>query len=79
MIVIQRFTAAELSTCAYFDWVPNCHSNPITQRVRRKRQRLPPTLLIENASGLILRGRHNYSAEAFPIKANDDLPTTAAS
>jgi hypothetical protein len=25
------------------DWVPNCHSNPITQRVRRKRQRLPPT------------------------------------
>lgn len=25
------------------DWVPNCHSNPITQRVRRKRQRLPPS------------------------------------
>jgi len=29
---------------------PNCHSNPIAHRVRRKRQRLPPSLLIENAS-----------------------------
>ena len=36
------------------DWVPNCHSNPITQRVRRKRQRLPPSLLIENASDVFL-------------------------
>ena len=27
------------------DWVPNRHSNPITQRVRRRRQRLPPSLL----------------------------------
>ena len=53
------------------DWVPNCHSNPITQRVRRKRQRLPPSLLIENASGLISRPPHNYLAEAFPIKASD--------
>jgi len=26
------------------------HSNPIAHRVRRKRQRLPPSLLIENAS-----------------------------
>ncbi len=34
--------------------VPNYHSNPITQRVRRKRQRLPPSLLIENASDVFL-------------------------
>jgi len=29
---------------------PGCRSNPIAHRVRRKRQRLPPSLLIENAS-----------------------------
>ena len=29
---------------------PNRRSNPIAHRVRRKRQRLPPSLLIENAS-----------------------------
>src|SRR5450759_2109668 len=29
---------------------PRCRSNPIAHRVRRKRQRLPPSLLIENAS-----------------------------
>jgi hypothetical protein len=28
----------------------NCHPNPIAHRVRRKPQRLPPSLLIENAS-----------------------------
>jgi hypothetical protein len=53
-------------------WVPNCHSNPIAQRVRRKRQRLPPSLLIENASGLISCLAYNYLAEAFPIKASDN-------
>jgi hypothetical protein len=110
MIVIQRFTAAELSACTYFDssrclhhqrldqdvlrhavpfvcspqvhnpshypmptllqfsaashtvliglsgsspptcCTPNRRSNPIAHRVRRKHQRLPPSLLIENAS-----------------------------
>jgi hypothetical protein len=30
---------------------PRYRSNPIAHRVRRKRQRLPPSLLIENASG----------------------------
>jgi len=54
------------------DAVPNCHSNPITQRVRRKRQRLPPSLLIENASKVMLRLPENSSAEAFPIKASDN-------
>jgi len=52
--------------------VPNRHSNPIVQRVHRKRQRLPPSLLIENASGLIFRLPDNYLAEAFPIKASDN-------
>ena len=30
--------------------ISNWHSNPIAHRVHRKRQRLPPSLLIENAS-----------------------------
>ena len=54
------------------DWVPNCHSNPITQRVRRKRQRLPPSLLIENASKVIPGLPEDSSPEAFPIKASDN-------
>ena len=40
------FSGAYSSTCC----APNRHSNPIVHRVRRKRQRLPPSLLIENAS-----------------------------
>ncbi len=32
------------------DSATNCRSNPIAHRVRRKHQRLPPSLLIENAS-----------------------------
>jgi len=51
--------------------VPNCHSNPIAQRLRRKRQRLPPSLLIENASGVSSRLPENSLPEAFPIKASD--------
>ena len=54
------------------DWVPNCHSNPIAQRVRRKRQRRPPSLLIENASGVSSRLPENSLPEAFPIKASDN-------
>src|SRR5882724_6378664 len=38
------------SALAVVDSVTNCGSNPIAHRVRRKRQRLPPSLLIENAS-----------------------------
>jgi hypothetical protein len=40
------FSGAYPSTCC----APNRRSNPIVHRVRRKRQRLPPSLLIENAS-----------------------------
>src|SRR5882757_5019840 len=57
--------------------VPNCHANPITQRVRRKRQRLPPSLLIENASNAILRVPENSPPEAFPIKASDHSSSSA--
>ena len=50
------------------------HRSAITRllnRVRRKRQRLPPCLLIENASvQLVFVG--TFSAEAFPIKASDN-------
>jgi hypothetical protein len=40
------FSGAYPSTCC----APNRRSNPIVHRVRRKRQRLPPSLLIENPS-----------------------------
>jgi hypothetical protein len=36
--------------CPTLDLASHWHSNPIAHRVRRKRQRLPPSLLIENAS-----------------------------
>ena len=51
---------------------PRCHSNPIAHRVRRKRQRLPPSLLIENASVREPRSTPTVCPEAFPIKASDD-------
>src|SRR5258708_33526353 len=54
------------------DWVPNCHSNPITQRVRRKRQRLPPSLLIENASDVFLA----FQNIACPRRFRSRLATT---
>jgi hypothetical protein len=53
------------------DWVPNCPSNPITQRVRRKRQRLPPSLLIGNASGVFLAFRRT----AWPRRFRSRLAT----
>ena len=56
------------------DWVPNCHSNPITQRVRRRRQRLPPSLLIENASGVVLASQNI----ACPRRLRSRLATTRA-
>ena len=39
------------------DSATNCRSNPIAHRVRRKHQRLPPSLLIENASDSRSRSR----------------------
>jgi hypothetical protein len=50
---------------------PRCRSNPIAHRVRRKRQRLPPSLLIENASDRDPRSAPRVCPEAFPIKASD--------
>jgi hypothetical protein len=53
----------------YNDFQPKVDSNPIAPRVRRKRQRLPPNLLIENASNRDpLRAK--VCPEAFPIKAS---------
>src|SRR6266536_5614156 len=54
------------------DWVPNCHSNPIAQRVRRRRQRLPPSLLIENASDVFLA----FQRTACPRRFRSRLATT---
>jgi len=53
---------------------PGCHSNPIAHRVRRKRQRLPPSLLIENASDRDPAPSPAVCPEAFPIKASDQPP-----
>ena len=50
---------------------PSCRSNPIAHRVRRKRQRLPPSLLIENASDRDPAPPQAVCPEAFPIKASD--------
>ena len=53
---------------------PGCRSNPIAHRVRRKRQRLPPSLLIENASDRDPAPSPAVCPEAFPIKASDHPP-----
>src|SRR5207245_2179619 len=55
---------------------PRCGSNPIAHRVRRKRQRLPPSLLIENASDRDPIRCESILPEAFPIKASDQAGTT---
>jgi len=47
-LLIHLFRDYSQSSCD-----PNRRSNPIAHRVRRKRQRLPPSLLIENASDRI--------------------------
>jgi hypothetical protein len=52
--------------------VPNCHSNPIARCVRRKRQRLPPSLLIENAAHQDFLTSPTSAPAAFPIKASDN-------
>ena len=58
-------------TCSCTCYAPNCRSNPIAHRVRRKRQRLPPSLLIETASDQVLLFGPVSCPEAFPIKASD--------
>jgi hypothetical protein len=63
-----RGSFGTVRTCSAF--VSKCHSKPIG--VRRKRQRLPSSLLIENASARVFCfGPHGLRAEVFPIKAND--------
>src|SRR5271157_2275399 len=46
MTTLSPFPGGSLSLVSTL----SCHPNPIAHRVRRKRQRLPPSLLIENAS-----------------------------
>ena len=58
------------------DSAANWHSNPIAHRVRRKRQRLPPSLLIENASDRLFCPSSTVLPEAFPIKASDHSSRT---
>ncbi len=54
---------------------PNYRANPIVHRVRRKRQRLPPSLLIENASDRVPLRSESVLPEAFPIKPSDGPPS----
>jgi len=58
------------SVLPVLDPATNRRSNPIAHRVRRKRQRLPPSLLIENASDRYPLPP-KVCPEAFPIKASD--------
>ena len=44
----------------------------IAHRVRRKHQRLPPSLLIENASDPVSLRCQSVLPEAFPIKPSDN-------
>src|SRR6266852_1655649 len=66
------------SVLPVLDPATNRRSNPIAHRVRRKRQRLPPSLLIENASDRYPLPP-KVCPEAFPIKASDHSPTTVGS
>ena len=56
----------------YNNFHPKVDSNPIVPRVRRKRQRLPPNLLIENASDRVPLRCESVLPEAFPIKPSDN-------
>src|SRR5262249_15656662 len=51
-LLIRLFRTHSQTSCG-----PNCRSNPIAYRVRRTRQRLPPSLLTENASIMIFPTR----------------------
>src|SRR5712691_2594353 len=53
------------------DSLTDCRSNPIAHRLRRKRQRLPPSLLNDNASDRAPRATPRVRLEAFPVKASD--------
>src|SRR6266851_1055012 len=65
------------SVLPVLDPATNRRSNPIAHRVRRKRQRLPPSLLIENASDRYPLPP-KVCPEAFPIKASDNPPARPA-
>jgi hypothetical protein len=58
--------------------VPKRHSNPIADRIRRKRQRLPSSLLIETASARLYALAPAFCAEALPIKPSDHPDTIAS-
>jgi len=64
---LSLLSASPPSLDSISDW----HSNPIAHRVRRKRQRLPPSLLIENASDRHFSSTRCVLPEAFPIKPSD--------
>ena len=68
---LSQLSASPPSLDSISDW----HSNPIAHRVRRKRQRLPPSLLIENASDRHFSSTQCVLPEAFPIKPSDRPPT----
>jgi hypothetical protein len=71
--VLIGFSGSYPPTCC----TPNRRSNPIAHRVRRKHQRLPPSLLIENASNRVPVRRESVLPEAFPIKPSDNSSRTA--
>jgi hypothetical protein len=80
--LLQRFVAAHTHlirlsrTHSQSSRDPNCRSNPIAHRVRRKRQRLPPSLLIENASDRLFPKREVSCPRRFRSRLATNRPTT---
>jgi len=72
-----RDRASTSFSCAYSHdcCTPNCRSNPIPHRVRRKRQRLPPSLLIENASNPVLASTRSASPRRFRSRLATSRPS----
>jgi hypothetical protein len=65
---LSTFPSGLLSLTSTLSW----HSNPIAHRVRRKHQRLPPSLLIEDVSDRFFLLHAHFLPETSPIKPSDD-------
>jgi hypothetical protein len=64
---LSTFPRGLLSLTSTLSW----HSNPIAHRVRRKHQRLPPSLLIEDVSDRFFLLHAHFLPETSPIKPSD--------
>jgi transposase len=70
-VLLHRLTGLSRNASQYNNFQSKVDSNPIAHRVRRKRQRLTSSLLIENGLGSRFCSTPKTCPEAFPIKASD--------